>query len=348
VYERGVVGGPEPVLIVDGHESRINPSFVDYITNPEHIWHVNLGVPHATSYWQVGDSSEQNGHFKVLLGEAKKELVSYKMQHGMPIGLTCEDVIPLINSAWPQSFGNKTTNSKAIADRGWNPLNRALLLHPEIEKERVENSVENEGTEEQRQHNNSEITAILPSDVNTTLGASGTCFQKLMQHCLRQGGIERNQASLRMGDTIAANLKNAKRLSSAVMFRQGISNVENINVVELIKNNRNKIKEHGERAKRKQRKETMIRIEKVNLLRLTKPDMNSWNMNDCCTYVQYKKHKGDVAMPKSLPELRARCIIVDGRASPDCSQHASDEESIDDEILFEGNDEILFEGNVEI
>ena len=42
------------------------------------------------------------------------------------------DVIPLINSVYWRTFGNVETNRKAIAERGWNPFNRALLDHPEV------------------------------------------------------------------------------------------------------------------------------------------------------------------------------------------------------------------------
>lgn len=57
-------GGPIPVLLVDGHGSRLDPAFVDYINNESHPWKVCLGVPYATTLWQVGDASEQNGKFK--------------------------------------------------------------------------------------------------------------------------------------------------------------------------------------------------------------------------------------------------------------------------------------------
>jgi hypothetical protein len=36
VYER-VPGGPEPFLLLDGHESRLSAVFVDYIADPAHI-----------------------------------------------------------------------------------------------------------------------------------------------------------------------------------------------------------------------------------------------------------------------------------------------------------------------
>jgi hypothetical protein len=44
-----VSGGLEPFLLPDGHELCLSEVFVYYITDPAHIWHVNLGVPHATA-----------------------------------------------------------------------------------------------------------------------------------------------------------------------------------------------------------------------------------------------------------------------------------------------------------
>lgn len=57
------------MIILDGHESRLGLPFLRYIINEDHKWFVSLVVPFATSYWQVGDSAEQNGMFKMLLGE---------------------------------------------------------------------------------------------------------------------------------------------------------------------------------------------------------------------------------------------------------------------------------------
>jgi hypothetical protein len=57
--------GPPPFLILDGHGSCFDLLFLEYINNPAHKWTVCIGVPYGTSYWQVGDSSEQNGSFKV-------------------------------------------------------------------------------------------------------------------------------------------------------------------------------------------------------------------------------------------------------------------------------------------
>ncbi len=71
-----VSGGPIPLLIVDGHQSCLAPIFVEYINDKKHPWMVCLGVPYATTLWQVGDASEQNGMVKLEWYREKKELLS--------------------------------------------------------------------------------------------------------------------------------------------------------------------------------------------------------------------------------------------------------------------------------
>ena len=59
-----------PFLILDGHGSRFELPFLEYIngrTSEKNKWNVCIGIPYGTSYWQVGDSTEQNGCFKMSL-----------------------------------------------------------------------------------------------------------------------------------------------------------------------------------------------------------------------------------------------------------------------------------------
>ena len=58
------MNGKIPVIVIDCHQSRLDPAFIAYINNPAHLWKVCLGVPYATSLWQVGDASEKNGAAK--------------------------------------------------------------------------------------------------------------------------------------------------------------------------------------------------------------------------------------------------------------------------------------------
>ena len=61
------------------------------------------GGTHATSYWQVGNSAKQNGMFKMKLGEAKRKIVSFKLDRGMSISLGTENIVPFINATWEES-----------------------------------------------------------------------------------------------------------------------------------------------------------------------------------------------------------------------------------------------------
>jgi hypothetical protein len=59
--------GLAPFLLLDGHGSRFELEFSEYINSDDTRWSVNIGLPYGTSYWQVGDSMEQNGCFKMAL-----------------------------------------------------------------------------------------------------------------------------------------------------------------------------------------------------------------------------------------------------------------------------------------
>ena len=70
--------GIDPFLLLDGHGSRFEAPFVEYIhgkNEGKYVWTVTIGVPYGTNLWQVGDSIEQNGSFKFHLKEAKELLL---------------------------------------------------------------------------------------------------------------------------------------------------------------------------------------------------------------------------------------------------------------------------------
>ena len=46
-------------------------------------------------------------------------------------GILDTDMMSLINYTWDRSFARVQKNKNAICDRGWNPLNRVLLLDPD-------------------------------------------------------------------------------------------------------------------------------------------------------------------------------------------------------------------------
>ena len=65
--------------------------------------------------------------------KAKQELLQYKTKHTFDNpSLQPTDLIPLINKAWNQSFAQIDKNCNTIANRGWNHLNRNILLDQTI------------------------------------------------------------------------------------------------------------------------------------------------------------------------------------------------------------------------
>ncbi len=91
--------GLNPFLLLDGHSSRFELEFLEYIHREETRWDCCIGLPYGTSYWQVGDSSKQNGCFKMALTKAKQELVTKKNDAGLEFAINKTDVVGLIQQA---------------------------------------------------------------------------------------------------------------------------------------------------------------------------------------------------------------------------------------------------------
>jgi len=62
---------PGTPFFMDGHGSHFELECLEYINNQETKWNCYIGLPCGTSYWQVGDCSEQNGCFKMALTKPK-------------------------------------------------------------------------------------------------------------------------------------------------------------------------------------------------------------------------------------------------------------------------------------
>jgi len=91
----------------------------------------------------VGDSSQQNSAYMVS-GEFKKELIKKKEQTMMRLTIKPYKIITIINYAWSRSFARPVSNKKTIAERGWYPLNRALLLNAGLRATMTEQQQEEE------------------------------------------------------------------------------------------------------------------------------------------------------------------------------------------------------------
>ena len=133
LYDDDRKEGMIPFLLLDGHQSRFYLKFLEYINDDKHRWNVCIGVPYGTSLWQIGDSSEQNGVFKMLMAIEKSNLFNARVdKYNQSIHLQRTDIMYLVKKTWPEAFGNVANNRKATAERGWYPYTRNLLLSDDI------------------------------------------------------------------------------------------------------------------------------------------------------------------------------------------------------------------------
>ena len=66
--------GIPPFFLLDGHGSCFDLEFLEYVDGVETNGRVCIGVPYGCSYGQVGNSTEQNGCFKMALTKHKRNL----------------------------------------------------------------------------------------------------------------------------------------------------------------------------------------------------------------------------------------------------------------------------------
>ena len=112
IYDQST--GKIPFLLLDGQNSCFGLPFLEYINKSKNTWRVCIGVPYGTSYWQIGDSLEQNRCFKMYSSKKKKAIVSYKtVNKAGRADVLPEDIISIVNYAWLHSFADKNGNRKA-------------------------------------------------------------------------------------------------------------------------------------------------------------------------------------------------------------------------------------------
>jgi hypothetical protein len=137
--------GPPPFVVLDCHTSNLGEPLRKYTNCPAHKWTIAIGTPNTTDEIQFEYALEMNGDFKTAMASAKEELVRHKKEHYEAVLVCATDVIPLVNKAWASSFGDAGKGLTALADRGWNPMNRALLTMERASKPRGEEDAEDHG-----------------------------------------------------------------------------------------------------------------------------------------------------------------------------------------------------------
>jgi hypothetical protein len=314
VFDRST--GLNPFLILDGHGSRFELEFLEYINTCETKWNVNIGLPYGTSYWQVGDSTEQNGCFKMALTKAKQSLVTAKNDSGLPFEINKTDVVKLVKEAWNASFSRVETNQKAVLERGWGPkaLNYNVLLHPEISA----SNPDNDGSSGDQQ-NKMMVSNLHPRELNLTEGLSGTLIDRIVLHSnkeSRTSGKSVAEVMIKRKENARKQLENhEKRCSAGLIAGAGMFKL-NEDILGFVRKTR---EVHDAKAREKLLKAKEIYdslLKKVEAIRQKNLPPEKWTSGELNTMLQWFKRPSDTAMPNKKSDKLARYRDICGRAEP--------------------------------
>ena len=100
---------------------------------------------------------------------------------------------------WSECFGDVVGNRTAILERGWGPLNRGCLVHPDIAKTRLPTSQSNQLSQSSQLSARSEIVEEQLnrdpnhcSDMNPSHPKAFQLLHRLQKSLNRKIGVEKN------------------------------------------------------------------------------------------------------------------------------------------------------------
>ena len=316
IFDRS--NGKKPFILLDGHHSRFEMPFLDYIIHPDHEWTVCIGVPYGTHLWQVGDSEAQNGSFSMAISKAKEELFRYKPQNNK--NFCSSDIIPLVNAAWPKSFGRTESTRRAIVERGWNPLNYSLLLHPEILKTKalVASTTNKENTDCNQQQGSGTSTTVNAGNIttsgsilsllNTSEGTAGGMVDLLVLQEMKNRGrteaiLKRREKQEVRHNSIKALANGSGKLTSGML---GVNEhyCLDSDVRDAVSSYYEKKKEEERKKKERQQLQTKARNEKYEIAKQKYVNNQPLNRVELTSLLSYHRQKDDPPLAKTMGELR--------------------------------------------
>ena len=342
--------GRRPFLLLDGHGSRFGINFLKYINDASHEWSVCIGVPYGTSLWQVGDSSEQNGSYKIGLARAKQDLIDKKKVKQMIPTIYPYKIIPLINTAWAQSFARPSSNKKAIAERGWYPLNRNLLLNNtlrttmtksdkeiEIPRALFPETVSLQTTPFVPHASNTALTTIdsnecstLASTTTTTTtliirepheklnysdGRAAMCLDSIVSHGDLMKARERIRRERSEGKTITERMQEQKgHITAGKLFNSGLCRISKT-VFDIVNKNKENIKKAAEEKGKAARIALQEKITKANAVRALGIERDKLTNAQLKTLLAPFKREGDAAIPTKKADLLRRLVEWEARGA---------------------------------
>ena len=253
-----------------------------------------------------------------MLTSKRFEMGSFKLN------LVRTDIVPIVNYAWQRSFSNVENNLKAIADRGWGPLNRILLSHHEIISSKItpteveENAITSASISDISfpNANKNDDKKVLIEDLNFNSGFAGKVIQTILQKAQRDQQILKNiSLSNEKGCSFLSSMESAKKFTAGVIFKHGKCYLDQ-DVLAMAENAKQK-KEN--QYKQKVSKHFIGHHEKMKQFDIAIKVFEQWESKNKTNVVKeklplkvikplvaWKKQKTDAAMPSKLEPLLKR------------------------------------------
>ena len=318
-----------PFLLLNGHGSRFELPFLDYVNSEETKWTVCIGVPYGTNLWQVGDSAQQNGAYKSRLALEKQLLLEKKQEMRLDFRIDRHDVVGLVHRAWEYSFAKRDSSKRAISERGWNPLTYNLLDHPELNKEKDDVAVTN-AYQLASIHGKENID---PSCLNFEDGIAKTMMDKIVEQKMRDRALEQAHEEQRE-DIMARRLETFNRclrMTAGVAFNAGAVDLTDGRVHQKVIDQTRNREQNGIEAAERRRQQLENAKSKVDAIRAKSTDPTKWNASELNTMVSWFKRPGDSNIPKRKEQLLQRYLLTCHRREDEPKRKKDDEPPVVDD-----------------
>ncbi|KAI2506247.1 hypothetical protein MHU86_8182 [Fragilaria crotonensis] len=310
VFDRS--DGVAPFLLLDGHGSRFDLKFLRYINTNTTKWNACIGVPYGTSYWQVGDSTEQNGCFKMALTKHKRNLLRRKEECRSEFAIEKIDIVYLVHQAWLQSFARVESNKKAIADRGWNPLTYNCLLHPEILATKYQHNTT--GASNIEQSATSPTSLAITEKLNLSQGLAGSYIDAIVETRMRDdacNGVNLDEIRRKQKQSAIDAMETGKRITAGRLVASG-SHALGPDLFKKIAD-REMVRDEEECEKvRKKIREFRTLQDKVSGIQALNKQHDQMTVSELRTMVLWYKRPTDSSAPTNrqllLTRLRDTCV----------------------------------------
>lgn len=332
VFKEDREQGYTPFVLLDGHQSRFELEFLKYINDPDHRWNTCIGVPYGTSLWQVGDSQQQNGKFKMLLTKRKREMFEERMKSfNQHLHLLRTDIMLLVRDTWHLAFGDVEANLHAISERGWNPLNKNLLLNPIIMASMTESMIKRIQEKEifpskviselcERVYTDTDGSVSLDINKNNRLAKvfnfKGGPIASHVANCImsendREEARERNKQLKKEGKTLADRISTiTKRMTAGkLVVEAGCFHLNEFVMEQAEKRQLDMFHEKEESRKRDELKYFIDCYKADEALKANKhnPNPKDWRKaSDIRDFLRPLRQKDDTAMPLNREGLETR------------------------------------------